>query len=161
MYRFSIPRSPVPQLDRLGYTLMELTVVMALLGLIAVAATSMLGSSRVTSSLLAQQEARHLQSALRTARATAISNSTGVQLQAVVQGSSVRGFRTTSSVGQILQPEHSFPEQLQVRWSAPAVVFDPTGMSSVALQAEIESESALWELVLFPGSGQTTLTRIR
>lgn len=147
--------------SRAAFTLLELTVVMAVLGLVAVAASSMLGSKDIVDSLQARQQAQVLATALRSARTTAIAAGASVRVQAIFDRRNVVGFRTVwdASPSQVLQAEHIFPDALQIRWSDAAIVFAPTGMSVRPLTATITGSQSSWTLDVPSGSGQVSMTR--
>jgi prepilin-type N-terminal cleavage/methylation domain-containing protein len=141
-----------------AFTLLELTVVMAVLGLIAVAATTMLGSKPVVDSLKAKQEAQLLAGALRTARTTAIANGAAVRIGSIQGMRGVVGYRLTfdSMPNVLLQPDYHFPEPLECRWSAPNLVFFSTGMTDQSLAIEIGTPATLWQVEVLSASGQVT-----
>lgn len=152
-------RSTFP--DRLGFTLLELTVVLAVLGVVGIVATSMLHGSRVIQSLEARQEAQHLGAALRSARAGAIAEATPVRLQVLREGRSVVGFQTLADRTGVLQPQHRFGPRQDVEWSSPEIVFMPTGMSDRSLTVTITGENSTWVVEVLSASGQVSITRTR
>lgn len=160
-FRRQIPTSKTPWATHRAYTLLELTVVLALLGVVAIAASSLTNSSRIVGTVHGAEEARHLVAALRDARTQAVMRTTQVRLRAIHQGADVIGFATESDSSGTLQPDYYFPERLQIRWNASEIVFSPTGMSDVSLAVEIESEDSEWTVTVFSASGQTTMQRVR
>jgi len=146
---------------RPAFSLLELAVVMAVLGVIAVAATSMRGSTQVVASLEARQEAQHLAAAFRTARATAIARTTNVHIQAVRSGRTIAGFQTLVNGTQVIQPEHRFGNSTQVSWSSPEIVFLPTGMTDRSLTISIVGQRATWQVQVLSASGQVSVVRRR
>lgn len=151
------PRRPLHS----GFTLLELTVVMAVLGVVALAASSMLSSSRVLTGLNARQAAEELSASLRTARATAISSQQPISVWLAVDPQLGTGYHLTlaSDPNVVLQPVRYFPPQVVVQWSSPAITFQPTGMSDRSLTATVVSPGSSWLLDIRSASGQVTLTK--
>ncbi len=142
-----------------AFTLLELAVVMAVLGVVAVAASSMLGSRSVVASLQAREDAQILASALRTARNSAIANGSNVRVTAIQSGGQTLGFQTTtdSSPALKLQPDHYFADSLKVSWSTGGIVFLPAGMTDRSLSVSVSSASVTWILDVRSASGQVTV----
>jgi prepilin-type N-terminal cleavage/methylation domain-containing protein len=143
---------------RLAFTLIEITVVLAVLGAIAVAATSMLAGARVTQSLQARNEADVLANAFRMARATAITNNVTVRVEAIVNRQVV-GFRVSEPYGQLAMPETIYPTPIICLWSAGFVDFLPTGTTDKSLQVSFAGDNSDWVLDLLSGSGQVTMSQ--
>lgn len=146
---------------RSAFTLMELMVVMSVLGVIAVAASSMLGSASVVSSLAAKQESQHMVAAMRAARATAIANGSKVLVQCVAEGRDIVGFQLIDGATGVLQPVHRFGEHVQSQWSDKEIVFLPTGMADKSLKISFEAESSAWVATVLSASGQVDLVRVK
>jgi type II secretion system protein H len=136
-----------------GFTLMELVVVIALLGVLAVAATPMLNGRRVVSTLDGKQTAELLVSNLRMARTTAIMNGAPVYLI-----TDREGFGVLDANGQPLQPRHLYAPDLQVTWSVSTIAFQPTGMSDLSLQVRIANAIRQWSINVLSASGQVSMT---
>lgn len=141
-----------------AFTLIELTVVLAVLGAIAVAATSMLGGARVTQSLQARNEADVLANTFRMARATAITNNTPVRVEAIVNRQ-VIGFRVVDTLGHLAMPETLYTNPIACTWSDNFVDFLPTGMTDKSLQVSFVGDSSDWNIDLLSGSGQVVMTQ--
>jgi prepilin-type N-terminal cleavage/methylation domain-containing protein len=144
--------------SRPAFTLLELTVVMAVLGVVAIAATSMLGSRNIVGSLAARQQAELLASTLRTARTSAIAGQQPITVALHRDAQLGLGYRTAlaSDPNILLQPIHYFPEGLVVGWSSPAIIFQPYGMSDRSLSVTITGSAATWNLDVRSASGQVT-----
>ena len=145
----------------LGFTLMELTVVMAVLGAIALAATSMLGGRRVVGAIEARQEAQKLAATFRVARNMAVTTGDTIEVAAVRSGRVVTGYRVipVSRVTELAQPLTRTSPRVQVRWSAPAVRFQPTGTTDRPLQVRLAGEATTWTVDLLAASGQVTISQ--
>lgn len=146
---------------RAAFTLLELAVVMAVLSVVAVAATSMLGSRESVSSLQSRQEAELLASAIRTAHTVAIAEGTNVRLQAIPNGRQIVGFRLVADGIGVIQADHAFPSEVSCTWSANELTFGPTGTSTQLLQVGISGARATWTATQTSATGQTLVTRTR
>lgn len=145
---------------RRAFTLIELAVVMAVLGVVALAASSMLGARTVVGALNARQEAEVLSATLRTARATAIASQMPIRV-AAFRDSLGTGYTITpeNNSALLLQPIQYLPPALDVTWSAASVVFYPTGMCDNSLSVTLSHEVTQWVLDVRSASGQVTLTK--
>ena len=143
-----------------GFTLLELTVVMAVLGAIALAATSMLGGRRVVGAIEARQEAQKLAETLRVARNLAITTGDTIAVTSVRSGRLVTGYRVlpASGVVELVQPETRTSPRVQMRWSTPTVSFQPTGATDRPLQVRLAGEATTWTVDLLAASGQVTVS---
>ncbi len=156
------PRGSCRKRSEQGFTLIELAVVLAVLGVVAVAATSMKSGARVVASIKSEQEARLLSQAFRTARITAIATSQPVRLRVIRDQREFIGFQTLSDVGRQdpLQPDHFFAGSLSVRWSESDVVFYSTGMTDRSATVSIQGEDSSWRVDLVQASGQAIVTKL-
>jgi prepilin-type N-terminal cleavage/methylation domain-containing protein len=147
--------------SRSAFTLLELTVVMAVLGVVAVAASSMLGSHTIVGTLAARQQAELLASTLRTARSSAIAGQQPVSVAVHRDARLGIGYRTAlaSDPNGLLQPVHYLPEGVIVEWSSPEIVFQPYGMSDRSLSVSITGSASIWVLDVRSASGQVTLIK--
>ena len=148
------PRKQIRQ----GFTLIELTVVMAVLGVIAVAATSVFSGRRVIASVSAKQEAELLATTLRMARLQAVASGVPQRLMVQMNGRSAIGYHTASA--DLVAASRLFPNAMESRWSSQVVDFLPDGTANpsltVALSAEAGNE---WTVELFSASGQVLITK--
>ncbi len=142
-----------------GFTLIELAVVMAVLGAIAIAATSMFGSSGAVESLRAREEAHVFSQALRTARSTAIASGANMRIEAIFDDGRIAGFRTISEASpkELAQPDHYFAGSLKTDWSTKEITFFPSGMADNSLEVVLASELSTWILEMRSASGQVTV----
>ena len=155
------PNSSSEHRCRAAFTLLELAVVMAVLSVVAVAATSMLGSRESVSSLQSRQEAELLASAIRTARTVAIAEGTNVRLQALPRGAQIVGFRLVADASGLVQADHTFPTEISTTWSANELLFTPMGTSTQLLQVDVSGSRATWTATQTSATGQTSVTRTR
>lgn len=154
-------RNNIQHRSRAAFTLLELAVVMAVLSVVAVAATSMLGGRESVSSLQARQEAELLASAIRTAHTVAIAEGTNVRLQAIPSGRQIVGFRLVADGLGPIQADHDFPNEVSTTWSANELLFTPTGTSNQLLQVGVSGSRATWTAAQTSVTGQTSVTRTR
>ncbi|MEZ6136911.1 MAG: GspH/FimT family pseudopilin [Pirellulaceae bacterium] len=143
-----------------AFTLVELVVVLALLGVVAVASTSMLGGARVVGSVRAGQESQVLMQTLRMARATAISSFVSVQVETIVEGRTVVGYRVLDPTGQLVGREYRFEPSVATNWSTSAVTFMPTGATNTSLTVSFRGDSADWVVDLLSASGQVSARKV-
>ncbi len=142
---------PTVELRR-AFTLLELTVVMAVLGGIAVAAATMMNGRQVVSTVTSKQTAELLVATLRMARTTAILHGAPVQVV-----SDDTGFCIYDSAGQLLYPKHLYAPELQVSWSSSNLAFQPTGMTDHSLQISLVNDVKQWRIDVLSASGQVSL----
>jgi len=147
--------------SRSAFTLLELTVVMAVLGVVAVAASSMLSSHTIAGTLAARQQAELLASTLRLARSSAIAGQQPVSVAVHRDARLGIGYRTAlaSDPNLLLQPIHYLPEGVTVEWSSPAIVFQPYGMSDRSLSVSIRGSRSTWILDVHSAAGQVFLSK--
>ncbi len=144
-----------------AFTLLELTVVMAVFGFVAIVGSTLLNSQGVVGGLQAREDAQIIATACRMARNTAIANGTNVRIDTIQSGRRTLGFQLTTDTSPVskLQPDYYFADSLDVQWSAPSVVFFPTGMTDRSLSIAVTSETSAWILDVRSASGQVTLSK--
>ena len=152
-------KKPMCRTKRSAFTLVELAVVMAVIGGIAVVAVSMTGNRQVLDSLAARQQAAEVASTLRFARTAAVANNSDVQIEAMRSGRRISGLRviTGATPIELVGPLQEFPETLDVQWSVNQITFHPSGMADRSLQIEFSDAKATWRVQVLAGSGQVVL----
>ena len=139
-----------------GFTLMELMVVMALLGLIAVVSSSLLYGPKVIDSMSARQSAELFKTSLRLARTTAVAYGHSIRFVSLKDG----GYAMLDGNGDLLQPEQRFAPGQAVEWSESSVEFFPSGMTDHSLSVLFSSGDRAWQVDVLSGSGQVLLKEL-
>lgn len=145
--------------DRSAFTLVELLVVMAVAGAIAVAASCMLGGRNVTTALAAREEAQHFVTAVRMARTNAISTGQPMVIRSVVERKGIVGFQVNGRGYELVNPVHRFSDSLDVAWSAQEVTLLPSGMAIPSLNVTFKSSRSKWQVVVVGATGQAIVSR--
>ncbi len=155
----STPLSTMQRRTRPAFTLLELVVVLAVLGVMAAAVGSLRPAPQLAQRLSVKQETQFMLCALRAARATAIATAQPVELN-LSQGkeSTTLSTRVAAYPSDRQPPAHSFPSFLKAAWSTSRVAFQPDGSSDQSLVIVLAGpDGPSYVLEVLSASGQVTM----